>query len=55
MTPGTGGSFIVASTADGTDTVRNIEFLQFSGVTVPLGGSNQPPVAVADTATTARM
>ncbi len=53
VTPGTGGSFIVASTANGSDTVRNIEFLQFSGVTVPLGGSNQPPVAVADTATTA--
>ena len=52
VTPGTGGSFIVASTADGTDTVRNIEFLRFSDVTVPLGGSNQPPIAVADTGTT---
>ena len=57
VTPGTGGSFIVADTRtgapDGTDTVRNIEFLQFSNITVPLGGgSNQSPVAVADSVTT---
>ena len=57
LTAGTGGSFIVADlrtgTPDGTDTVSNIELLQFSDITVPPGGgSNQSPIAVADTGTT---
>ena len=48
LTAGTGGSFIVADlrtgTPDGTDTVSNIELLQFSDITVPPGGgSNQSP------------
>ena len=50
---GTGGSFTVTDlrtgTPDGTDTIQNIELLQFSDITVPPGGgSNQPPVANPD-------
>ncbi|MFO1206182.1 MAG: DUF6605 domain-containing protein [Burkholderiales bacterium] len=51
---GTGSSFTVTDlrtgAPDGTDTIQNIELLQFSDVTVPPGGgSNQAPVAVNDT------
>ncbi len=57
VTSGTGGSLIVADlrtgAPDGTDTVRNVAFLKFSDVTIPVGSvSNQSPIAVADTATT---
>ncbi len=53
---GTGGSFTVADlrtgAPDGTDTIQNIELLQFSDITVPPGGgSNQPPVANNDSGT----
>ena len=53
VTAGTGGSFTVTDlrtgTPDGTDTLQNVELLQFSDITVPPGGgSNQPPVANND-------
>ncbi len=37
---------------DGTDSIENVEVLQFSDATIYLDGRNNPPIAVDDTATT---